>query len=173
VIDAPRSVLRLPGLCGGSGAEMVRYLVLSAARAVVRFLDPEPFAVGAVAGHAVNEWRWRTAILVWCMWAERVAPVKLSFVASVRAIKMASGGLLEVRDVTAVTDVLARAGVVVKVERARVRWAGAWNIKQLRRKVRLGQVSLPFPDFGPPVAFLPFETETDETETARFRSDFN
>lgn len=153
---------------------MIRYLLLEAARVAVRLLDVEGSAdVQPVGVHRVDEWRWRTAVLVWCLWADRAAPQVLSHVASVREIVSASGGALGKRDVTAITDVLSNAGVVVKVERARVRWVGGWNVKQLRRKVRLGQVVLPFPSGSPPVAFLALGTETDGTETGRFRSDFN
>ena len=128
----------------------------------------------------IRQWQWRTSVLVWCLWASRVETRRASLVPSVRQLYAVSGGMLDWRAQEEITNLLHEGGVIYKTPKRVPCWVGGWNVAQLRRKVRLGQIALPYPtESDPPTAFLTYVTDIVGTVTdskkrlGQFKSDYN
>jgi len=153
---------------------IVRTFALSLCRAIERYYEAPPIAAEPMPPMInVNDWEWRKAVLVWCLWAD---PKRLRktypkygacFVPTLVVIEDGRGGIIDWRYHTAIVNLLAECGAVIKQgERSRGIWrAPDWNVYTVRWHVRMVPGWLPCPTEPPPSGFFARGQLTDGTGT--------
>lgn len=154
---------------------IMRTFALIVAQRIQEYYEVVPIAPTPLAPMVnENQWEWRKSVLVWCMWADpkrlrKTYPkYRACYIPSRVIIEDASGGVIDWRYHAAVTNLLAEAGIVIKMgERSRGVWKlPDWNVYTVRWHVRMIPDALPYPNTPPPVGFfargqLPVGTGTD------------